>query len=81
MLSALAEAPDYASAASFLLNEVSALAGGAPSVLLRYVSAHDSLVVVNQVKLRPDDVRQLPESIEDRGHPLMRTGCCAPCSR
>ena len=43
MLSALAEAPDYASAASFLLNEVSTLAGGSPSVLLRYVSAHDSL--------------------------------------
>ena len=71
MLSALAEAPDYASAASFLLNEVSSLAGGAPSVLLRYVPAHDSLVFVNQVKLGADDARQLPESLEDRGHPLM----------
>ena len=71
ILSALAEAPDYASAASFLLNEVSALAGGSAAVLLRYVPAHDSLVCVTQVKLRPDDARQLPESIEDRGHPLM----------
>jgi PAS domain S-box-containing protein len=71
LLSALAEAPDYVSAASFLLNEVSALAGGLPAALLRFVPAQDALVFVEQVKMRPEDARQLPESLEERSHPLM----------
>src|SRR5437870_4458745 len=65
------EAPDYTSAGAYLLNEVSAMAGGLPAALLRFVSAQDALVFVNQVKLRPEDARQLPESLEDRGHPLV----------
>jgi hypothetical protein len=71
LLSALAEAPDYASAASFLLNELSALAGGLPAALLRFVPQQDSLVYVDQVKFRPEEARQFPETIEDRNHPVM----------
>ena len=71
LLSALAEAPDYGSAASFLLNEVSALTGGAPAAMLRFIPTQDALVFVNQVKLRPEDARQLPEMLQDRDHPLM----------
>jgi signal transduction histidine kinase len=71
LLSALAEAPNYTSAASFLLNEVSERAGGAPAVLLRFVPAQDSLVFVEQVGMRTDEARQFPESLEDRTHPLM----------
>jgi PAS domain S-box-containing protein len=71
LLSALAEAPDYRSAASFLLHEVSAMAGGVPSALLRFVTSQESLVFVDQVGVRGDDARQFPEAIEDRSHPLM----------
>ena len=71
MLSALAEAPDYASAVSFLLNELSSLAGGPAAAMLRFVPAQEALVFVDQVRLRGDDARQLPEQIEDRNHPLM----------
>jgi PAS domain S-box-containing protein len=71
LLSALAEAPDYASAASFLLNEMSALAGSLPTALLRFTQSQEALVLVDQVHVRPEDVRQLPESIEDRAHPVM----------
>jgi len=71
LLSALAEAPDYASAAAFLLNEVSALAGQVPAALLRFMPAQEALVYVTQVGLRAEDVRQLPETIEDRSHPVM----------
>jgi PAS domain S-box-containing protein len=71
LLSALAEAPDYASAASFLLSEVSVLAGGVPAALLRFVATQEALSFVTQVRMRPEDVRQLPESLEDRSHPIM----------
>lgn len=71
LLSALAEAPDYGSAASFLLNEISTLAGGAPAAMLRFMPTQDALVLVDHVKLRPEDARQLPETLEDRDHPLM----------
>ncbi|HMC54684.1 MAG TPA: ATP-binding protein [Gemmatimonadaceae bacterium] len=71
LLSALAEAPDYASAASFLLAEVSAMAGSAPAVLLRFVPTQEALAFVSHVHLRAEDSRQLPEIIEDRSHPLM----------
>ena len=71
LLSALAEAPDYGSAASFLLNEVSALAGGTAATLLRYVASQEALVFVDQVRMRAEEARQFPESIEDRSHPLM----------
>jgi PAS domain S-box-containing protein len=71
LLSALAEAPDHASAVSFLLNEISALAGGIPAALLRYVPAQDALSFVEHVGSRPDETRRFPETIEDRSHPLM----------
>ena len=71
LLSALAEAPDYASAASFLLNEVSTLAGGVTAALLRFMPAHESLVFVDQVGMRGDEARQFPEALEDRSHPVM----------
>ncbi|HEY8176189.1 MAG TPA: ATP-binding protein [Gemmatimonadaceae bacterium] len=71
LLSALAEAPDYTSAAAYLLNELSVMAGGLPAALLRFVSAQDALVFVEQVKLHPEDARQFPESLEERSHPLM----------
>ncbi|MEX2179975.1 MAG: ATP-binding protein [Gemmatimonadaceae bacterium] len=71
LLSALAEAPDYGSAASFLLNEISTMAGGAPVVLLRAVPSQESMVVVDHVGVRPEDLRQFPESIDDRRHPLI----------
>jgi len=71
LLSALAEAPDYGSAASFFLNELSLLARGAPAALLRYVTAPESLVFVDQVHMRAEDARQVPPSIEDSSHPLM----------
>ena len=71
LLSALAEAPDYGSAASFLLNEVSALARNAPAAMLRFVPTQDALVFVDQVRMRPEDARQLPEALEDRDHPVM----------
>ncbi|HYC51625.1 MAG TPA: hypothetical protein VEB19_11000, partial [Gemmatimonadaceae bacterium] len=70
LLSALAEAPDYASAASFLLNEIGALAGGAPTALLRIVPAQDALVLVDQVRFADAIIPQLPTTIEDRSHPL-----------
>ena len=71
LLSALAEAPDYASAASFLLSEVSTLAGSAPAVLLRFVAAQESLALVAHLRLRAEETRQLPELVEDRNHPVM----------
>jgi len=71
LLSALAEAPDYGSAASFLLTEVSSLAGAVPAVLLRFVPVSESLAVVDQVRMRADEARQLPDSIDDRSHPVM----------
>ncbi len=71
LLSALAEAPDYASAASFLLNEVSAIAGGTPAALLRFVPTQESLAFVDHVRMSADHVKQLPESIEERTHPLI----------
>ena len=70
LLSALAEAPDYASAASFLLTEVGALAGGVPAALLRYVPVQDALVFVDQARVSAADAAQLPVSIEERSHPL-----------
>ena len=69
-LSALAEAPDLSSAASFLLNEISALAGGVPAVFLRYAAPEDALVLVEQVGLPADQARELPASLEDHSHPL-----------
>jgi PAS domain S-box-containing protein len=71
LLSALAEAPDYGSGASFLLGEISAFAGGAPAALLRFVPGQDALVFVDQVRTRGDESRQFPESLEDRAHPLI----------
>ena len=71
LLSALAEAPDYGSAASFLLSELSAMADGAPGVLLRFVPSQEALVLVDHVHIRADDVRQLPAMIEEATHPLM----------
>jgi signal transduction histidine kinase len=71
LLSALAEAPDYASAASFLLNELSTMAGDASVALLRFLQSQEALVFVEQVGWRGDDARQFPETLEDRGHPVM----------
>jgi PAS domain S-box-containing protein len=71
LLSALAEAPDYGSAASFLLNEISSLAGNAPAALLRFVPTQDALAFVSEVRVLPDDAEQFPETIEERSHPLM----------
>lgn len=71
LLSALAEAPDYSSAASFLLNEVSTLADGAPAALLRFKPSQESLVLVEQVGMGPEDARQFPATLEDQSHPLM----------
>jgi signal transduction histidine kinase len=71
LLSALSEAPDYASASQFLLNEVSALAGGVPAALLRFIPAQEALGMVGQVRVRAEDARQFPETIEDRSHPAM----------
>jgi PAS domain S-box-containing protein len=71
LLSALAEAPDYASGASFLIGEVSAMAGDVPAALLRFVPGQDALVFVDQVGARSEESRQFPESIEDRSHPLV----------
>ncbi|MEX2153136.1 MAG: ATP-binding protein [Gemmatimonadaceae bacterium] len=71
LLSALAEAPDYGSAASFLLNEMSALAGGVSAVLLRFVQAQESLALVDHVRVRAEDARQFPDTIEERSHPIM----------
>ena len=55
LLSALAEAPDYGSAALFLLDEVSTLARGAPAVLLRYMPSQESLVLVDHALSRAFD--------------------------
>ena len=71
LLSALAEAPDYGSAAVFLLDELSQLAGGAPAAILRYVPATESLAVIESIGLAPADRKELPVAIEDRDHPLM----------
>jgi PAS domain S-box-containing protein len=71
LLSALAEAPDYASAASFLLNEISALTGDVPAALLRFAAAQENLLLVDQVRVRSDDAQQFPASIDDHNHPLM----------
>ena len=70
LLSALAEAPDHASAASFLLNELCSLAGDAPGVLLRYAGPEDALVFVEQVGFSGEDARDLPGTLEDHSHPL-----------
>jgi signal transduction histidine kinase len=71
LLSALAEAPDYASAAVFLLNELSQLAGGVPAAVLRYVPAGDSLAFIDATGMAPADRKEFPETIEDRDHPLL----------
>ena len=70
LLSALAEAPDHASAASFLLNELCSLAGDSPGVLLRYAGPEDALVLVDQVGFTGDDARDLAGTLEDHSHPL-----------
>ncbi len=71
LLSALAEAPDYASAAAFVLNEVSALAGDVPAALLRFAPQQESLILVSHVGMSADDERQLPTTLEDRTHPVV----------
>ncbi|HET9452769.1 MAG TPA: hypothetical protein VFO66_00695, partial [Gemmatimonadaceae bacterium] len=71
LLSALAEAPDYGSAANFLLNELSQLAGGAPAAILRYLPASDSLAFIDAAGVAPGDRREFPDTIEDRDHPLL----------
>jgi PAS domain-containing protein len=71
LLSALAEAPDFASAAAFVLNEISTRAGDIPAALLRFAPSEESLVLVNHVGLSAEDGRQLPTSIEDRNHPIV----------
>ena len=71
LLSALAEAPDYGSAALFLLNELSKLAGNAPAALLRYVPAQDSLQFVSSVGFDSADRDEFPQTIEDHDHPLV----------
>lgn len=42
-----------------------------PAALLRFIASQESLVFIDSVRLRPDDLRQIPQSIEDRSHPLM----------
>ena len=68
LLSALAEAPDYRSAAVFLLDELSQLAGNAPAAILRYSPAIEGLTLVDAVAADP---HEFPETIEDRDHPLL----------
>ena len=70
LLSALAEAPDYASAAVFLLNELSQLAGGVPAAVLKYAPASESLAFIESVGFDTAERREFPEAIEDRDHPL-----------
>jgi PAS domain S-box-containing protein len=71
VLSALAEAPDYASAAAFVLNEISTRAGDIPAVLLRFAQSQESLLLVSQIGLSAEEQRQLPTSIEDRNHAIV----------
>jgi PAS domain S-box-containing protein len=71
VLSALAEAPDYGSAAAFLLGELSQLAGGVPAAILRYVPAQESLIFLDSVGLDRSEGHEFPEAIEDRDHPLV----------
>jgi PAS domain S-box-containing protein len=71
LLSALAEAPDYPSAAAFVLNEVSTLAGNVPAALLRFAPTQDSLVLVSHVGMGAEDERQLPATLEDASHPVV----------
>jgi len=47
------------------------MAGNAPAALLRLTPGQESLTFVDQVRMPPDEVRQFPESIEDRSHPLI----------
>lgn len=47
------------------------MAGNAPAILLRFVPAQDALALVDHVRLRGEDARQLPELLEDRNHPVM----------
>ena len=47
------------------------MAGNAPAALLRFVPAQETLALVDSVRLRPDEERQLPETLEDRSHPVM----------
>ena len=70
-MSALAEAPDYGSAASFLLTEVSGMAGGLPAALLRYMPSQEALIFVDQVNVKLEDASQFPTTLEDQSHPLM----------
>jgi len=70
-LAALAEAPDFDSAAQFLLTEVSAMADGLPAAMLRFTRTDESLVFVAQLGFRKEDAIQFPEAVEDRTHPVM----------
>ena len=70
LLSALAEAPDHRSAVSFLLSEISVLAGDVPAALLRYSGPEDALVFVDQTGLTVEEVRELPGTLEEHSHPL-----------
>src|SRR5687768_8047935 len=42
-----------------------------PAALLRFIPTQESLLLVDSVRVRPEDARQFPESVEDRSHPLL----------
>jgi PAS domain S-box-containing protein len=42
-----------------------------PAALLRFVPTQEELVLVEHVRMQPEDARQFPETLEDRSHPLM----------
>jgi signal transduction histidine kinase len=47
------------------------MAGGVSAAMLRFIATQDTLAMVGQVRVRSEDVRQFPETIEDRSHPVM----------
>jgi PAS domain S-box-containing protein len=69
LLSALAEAPDLAAAATFLLNDIVAFTGAQRACLLRFDTADEHLVLTAQTGFGDDARTEL--AIGERSHPWM----------
>jgi len=69
LLSALAEAPDLAAAATFLLNDIVASTGARRACLLRFDTADEHLVLTAQTGF--DDGAPTELAIGERSHPWM----------
>ena len=81
LLSALAEAPDFHAAASFLLTQLAEIAAAPRALMLRLDAAHENLVLVASVgfEAEPQPPHRLP--INDLSNPLVVSALSLSCLR